>query len=52
MFQLGCQIILAYCALYLDGVTGCEFGTATLSSYIAYGLAGLNIISVIAVRSS
>lgn len=52
MFQLGCQIILAYWALRIDGVTDCDFNTANITSYIAYGLAGLNIISVIAVRCS
>ena len=52
MLQLGCQLILAYWAIKNDGITGCDFGTPNITSYLAYALAGINLVAVIAVRCS
>lgn len=52
MFQLGCQLIIAYWALKSDGVSACDFNIPNITSYIAYGLAAFNLVSLIAIRCS
>lgn len=52
MLQLGLQLILAYWALRSEGVAGCEFDTANLTSYLAYALAVINLVAVIVIRCS
>lgn len=52
MLQLGCQLILAYWALRNDGIQGCQFSIPGITSYIAYALAIINLIAVIAIRCS
>lgn len=52
MFQLGCQLIIAYWTLKSDGIQGCEFTIPNITSYIAYALAAINLISVIGIRCS
>ena len=50
MLQLGLQLILAYWALRSEGINGCDFDTANLTSYLAYALAGINLIAVVIIR--
>jgi hypothetical protein len=52
MFQLGCQLIIAYWALKSDGTSACDFTYPNITSYIAYALAGINLLSVIYIRCS
>ena len=52
MFQLACQIIIAYWALKICGIVGCDFGTSDITSYVGYALAGINLISVLVIRCS
>lgn len=50
MFQLGLQLILAYWVSQHEGISGCDYNLPNIISYIAYALAGLNLIALIAVR--
>ena len=53
MFQLGLQVILGYWASkHEDTYTSCDYYIPNIISYIAYGLAGLNFISLITIRCS
>ena len=52
MFQLGCQLIITYWALKSDGISTCDFNIPNITSYIAYGLAAINLLSLIAIRCS
>lgn len=52
MFQLGCQVVMAYWALKLTGIAGCDFATSDILSYLAYALLGLNLIALITIRCS
>lgn len=50
MLQLGGQLILGYWATRFGGVEGCDNTIVNIISYMAYALAGINLIAVIYVR--
>jgi hypothetical protein len=50
MFQLSLQLILGYWASKFQDTSGCVYHVSDLISYIAYGLAGINLIALIAMR--
>lgn len=50
MFQLGGQLTLAYWASRYEGISGCDYSTPDIVSYLAYALVALNLVSLIFVR--
>jgi hypothetical protein len=50
MFQLSLQLIVGYWASKFQDPSGCTYNIADIVSYTAYGLAGLNLIALIAMR--
>ena len=52
MFQLGCQVIIAYWALQVNGIVGCQFSIPKIAIYFAYALASLNLVGLFAIRCS
>lgn len=53
MFQLGCQVILGYWASKHEGTyEQCDYTIPNIISYIAYGLAFLNLLLFVGAKCS
>jgi len=52
MLQLSLQLISGYWASRHQGVGACEYSVPALTSYVAYGLAGLNLVALFSIRCS